>query len=157
MIACVVGAAVGLEGGFEGAAWDAAGFSRVRFVEGGSWETGRGRVAARDLQKSVLEEEDWHWAQVPGPLMQVFLVGDDWEIAGWVFWQGPCFLAASAAISAQMQGVPCVQNPQESSGMAGAGIEEVDVVVVRVEGWCAGIRVVKSISVASVPVSVLVV
>ena len=66
-------------------------------------------------------------------------------------------MAASAAISAQMQGVPSVQKPQESSGMAGAGIDEVDVVVVRVEGWCAEICVVKSISVASVSVSVLVV
>lgn len=56
-----------------------------------------------------------------------------------------------------MQGVPSVQKPQESSGMASAGIDEVDVVVVRVEGWCAEICVVKSISVASVSVSVLVV
>lgn len=89
VIACVVGAAVGLEGKFEGPAWDEVGFSRVKFVEGGSWEVGRGRVAARDLQKSVLEEEDWHWAQVPGPLMQVFdvkFVEDGWENAGWVFW-----------------------------------------------------------------------
>ena len=34
-------------------------------------------MAARDLQNTVLDEEDWHWAQVPGPSMQVLEVGWD--------------------------------------------------------------------------------
>lgn len=70
---------------------DGLGWSRWKFVEDEVWEVGRGRMAAMDLQKSVLEGEDWHWAQVPGPLMQVFdvkLVEDGLETAGCVFEYG---------------------------------------------------------------------
>lgn len=76
------------------------------------------RVAASDLQKRVLVELERHWAQVPGPLAQGFsftgaglaggCVPDEWE-------DRLAELDASAAISAQMHGVPSWQNPQGSS------------------------------------------
>lgn len=79
---------MGLEGKFKGVVWAKVGGSRVKFVEGEGWEVRSARAVARDLQKRVLEEEDLHWAQVPGPLMQVFddeSVEDGLEDAGWVF------------------------------------------------------------------------
>lgn len=68
------------------------------------------RVAASDLQKRVLFELERHWAQVPGPFTQGFSLTVGAGLAEiYAVDEFEDLLAAfdvSAAISAQMQGVP---------------------------------------------------
>lgn len=114
----------------------------------------RERLAATDLQKSVLVGLEMHCAHVPGPLAQgLEVVGplviccleetgrDDGGLASWC-------RKLSFDISAQMQGVPSEQKPQGSGG-AVAGIDEdaVEDEVVRVGGRRVENWAVKSISV----------
>lgn len=130
------------------------------------------REAASVLQNSVLRGSARHWAQVPGPLAHGLVA---WPIGGRVTseraspsegggvncerdWIGARRLfskelrrprsCSCAAISAQMQGVPSVQNPQGSTGG-----DEVSVLLASsLEPICAGTpanRDVKSISISS--------
>jgi hypothetical protein len=95
------------------------------------------REAARDLQKRVLFGSARHWVQVPGPVAQGFAVvvvvaerevetspsdgggvkpcWESWWGSELVVWdEVVCWWPASAAIWAQMQGVPSEQKPQGS-------------------------------------------
>ena len=110
------------------------------------------RLAATDLQKSVLRGSERHCLHVPGPFMQ----GSVFEAPLVGFWAGvgsgaggglkSLEKALSLAISAQRQAVPSSQKPQGSGG-ATAGMETVEAEVESV--GLAGVAnwYVKSISV----------
>ena len=89
------------------------------------------RLAATDLQKSVLLGSERHCLHVPGPFMQgsVFLAPfvDFWVGVGREGGGGlkSSEKALSLAISAQRQAVPSSQKPQGSGG-ATAGMEIVE-------------------------------
>lgn len=110
---------------------------------------GSERVAARDLQKSVLFASEQHWAQVPGPLMQGF-----WEALGAGFEDGRLMggsmlmsaVGSSAANTAQTHGEPSWQKPHGSGAVvAVSDIDDAD--VVRAGGRVVAAWVVKSISI----------
>lgn len=111
---------------------------------------GSERVAARDLQKSVLFASEQHWAQVPGPLMQGFWGAldagfEDGRLVGGsmlVFSVG-----SSAANTAQTHGEPSWQKPHGS--VAAVAVSDVDIVDVRAGGCVVAAWVVKSISISS--------
>jgi len=111
---------------------------------------GSERVAARDLQKSVLFASEQHWAQVPGPLMQGFggaldAGSEDGRLVGGsmlVFSVG-----SSAANTAQTHGEPSWQKPHGS--VAAVAVSDVEIVDVRAGGCVVAAWVVKSISISS--------
>lgn len=111
---------------------------------------GSERVAARDLQKSVLFASEQHWAQVPGPLMQGFwgafdagfedgtLMGDSTVVSA---------VGSSAANTAQTHSEPSWQKPHGS--VAAVAVSDVDNADVRAGGCVVAACVVKSISIPS--------
>lgn len=100
---------------------------------------GSERVAARDLQKSVLFALEQHWAQVPGPLMQRFWGAFDAGFGDGRLMGGSILVSAvgsSAANTAQTHNEPSWQKPHGS--VAADAVSDVDNADVRVGGCVVG-------------------
>lgn len=110
---------------------------------------GSERVAARDLQKSVLLASERHWVQVPGPLMQGFKGALDAGFEDGRLMGGSILVSsvgASAANTAQRHVVPSWQKPHGSeAAVAVSDVDDAD--VVRAGGRVVAAWVVKSISI----------